>query len=198
MPPIWHRSVAVRAETAPPTCRSSTAWMASSRRLCSRTSLRPRSSRVGRQVRARQGPAAEIGERGGYSRATVRARYGTKEALLELLHGEFEPMFLRAQVPADNGLETILGRLDHLAEQPKEKPELLAAFLHLAPKPWDRFKSSARGCGAGWLSTAQIPRRAFGRAEIRLNTTGSERRSREQADYYLWAWARFSLNPRTR
>ena len=65
--------------------------------------------------------AAEIGERAGYSRAMVRARYGTKEALLEsLLHREFEPMFLRAQVNPDNGLETVLGRLDHLARQATE------------------------------------------------------------------------------
>jgi AcrR family transcriptional regulator len=76
--------------------------------------------------------AAEIGEHAGYSRAMVRARYGTKEALLEsLLHSEFEPMFLRARITAENGLDTVLGQLDHLAAQATEKPELLKAFFTL-------------------------------------------------------------------
>src|SRR5262249_47776370 len=76
--------------------------------------------------------AAEIGERAGYSRAMVRARYGTKVALLEsLLHSEFEPMFFGTQITADNGLDTVLGQLDHLAAQAAEKPELLKAFFTL-------------------------------------------------------------------
>jgi AcrR family transcriptional regulator len=76
--------------------------------------------------------AAEIGERAGYSRAMVRARYGTKEALLEsLLHSEFEPMFFKTHITADNGLDTVLGQLDHLATQAAEKPELLKAFFTL-------------------------------------------------------------------
>jgi hypothetical protein len=62
----------------------------------------------------------------------VRARYGTKEALLEsLMHSEFEPMFLRAQITAENGLESVLGQVDHLAAQATEKPELLKAFFTL-------------------------------------------------------------------
>ena len=76
--------------------------------------------------------AAEIGERAGYSRAMVRARYGTKVALLEsLLHSEFEPMFFGTQITADNGLDIVLGQLDHLAAQAAEKPELLKAFFTL-------------------------------------------------------------------
>ena len=76
--------------------------------------------------------AAEIGERAGYSRAMVRARYGTKVALLEsLLHSEFEPMFFGTEITADNGLDAVLGQLDHLAAQAAEKPELLKAFFTL-------------------------------------------------------------------
>ncbi|WP_236981254.1 MULTISPECIES: TetR/AcrR family transcriptional regulator [Mycobacterium] len=76
--------------------------------------------------------AAEIGERAGYSRAMVRARYGTKEALLEsLVRTEYEPMFLVAPAPAAHGLATILGQFDHLAAQAAEKPELLTAFFTL-------------------------------------------------------------------
>jgi AcrR family transcriptional regulator len=76
--------------------------------------------------------AAEIGERAGYSRAMVRARYGTKEALLEgLLHSEYEPMFFRTDVTAANGLETVLGQLAFLADHAAEKPELLRAFFTL-------------------------------------------------------------------
>jgi AcrR family transcriptional regulator len=74
--------------------------------------------------------AAEIGERAGYSRAMVRSRYGTKEALLEsLMRSEYEPMFLVTPARAANGLDTILGQLDHLAIQAAEKPELLKAFF---------------------------------------------------------------------
>jgi AcrR family transcriptional regulator len=76
--------------------------------------------------------AAEIGERAGYSRAMVRARYGTKEVLLEsLLHSEFEPMFFGTPITGDDGLDTVLGQLDHLAAQAAEKPELLKAFFTL-------------------------------------------------------------------
>jgi AcrR family transcriptional regulator len=76
--------------------------------------------------------ATEIGERAGYSRAMVRARYGTKVALLEsLLHSEFEPMFFGTQISADNGLDRVLGQLDHLAAQAGEQPELLTAFFTL-------------------------------------------------------------------
>jgi AcrR family transcriptional regulator len=76
--------------------------------------------------------AAEIGERAGYSRAMVRARYGTKVVLLEsLLRSEFEPMFFGTEITADNGLGTVLGQLDHLAAQAAEKPELLKAFFTL-------------------------------------------------------------------
>ena len=76
--------------------------------------------------------AAEIGERAGYSRAMVRARYGTKVALLEsLLHSVFEPMFFGTEISADNGLDAVLGQLDHLAAQAAEKPELLKAFFTL-------------------------------------------------------------------
>src|SRR5262245_53184725 len=76
--------------------------------------------------------AAEIGERAGYSRAMVRARYGTKEALLEsLLHSEFEPMFFGTPVTGESGLEMLLGQLDRLAAQAAEKPELLKAFFTL-------------------------------------------------------------------
>jgi AcrR family transcriptional regulator len=76
--------------------------------------------------------AAEIGERAGYSRAMVRARYGSKEALLKsLLHSEFEPMFRRARAASESGLDTLLGQLDHLAAAATARPELLKAFFTL-------------------------------------------------------------------
>ncbi|NMH98257.1 TetR/AcrR family transcriptional regulator [Pseudonocardia acidicola] len=75
--------------------------------------------------------AAEIGERAGFSREMVRARYGSKEALLEsLMRDEFEPMFLGSGTGSS---ETALGRLldlwDHLARESKEQPELLRALF---------------------------------------------------------------------
>lgn len=76
--------------------------------------------------------AAEIGQRAGYSRAMVRARYGTKEALLEsLLRTEYEPMFLAEPAPAGRGLDIIIGHLEHLADQAVDKSKLLRAFFTL-------------------------------------------------------------------
>jgi AcrR family transcriptional regulator len=74
--------------------------------------------------------AAEIGERAGYSRAMVRSRYGTKEALLQsLMISEYEPMILMASGGAATGLDALLGQLDHLATQAAQKPELLRALF---------------------------------------------------------------------
>jgi hypothetical protein len=43
--------------------------------------------------------AMEIGERAGYSRSMVRARYGSKEALLEsVLRNDYEPLMLAPEV----------------------------------------------------------------------------------------------------
>lgn len=74
--------------------------------------------------------AAEIGERAGYSREMVRARYGSKEALLEtLLRDEYEPMFLGRPGSSDTALGRLMDQWDYLATEAKEKPELLRALF---------------------------------------------------------------------
>jgi AcrR family transcriptional regulator len=72
---------------------------------------------------------AEIGERAGYSRSMVRARYGSKEALLESIFGaELD----RRLMPRDDqdlvGLEWVLARVDHVLALLDEERELMRAF----------------------------------------------------------------------
>jgi AcrR family transcriptional regulator len=74
--------------------------------------------------------ATEIAERAGYSRSMVRARYGSKETLLEsLLRNDYEPLMLLPETEGENGLEravTVLMRTVVTAEQ---HPALLRAFF---------------------------------------------------------------------
>lgn len=99
--------------------------------------------------------AAEIGERAGYSRAMVRDRYGSKEALIEaLFHMEFEPRLAVIWDRSQTGLERILAQINGL-EQLGAEPELARSFFVLtfetvapvtALRPWfrdyfDRFEA---------------------------------------------------------
>src|ERR1700722_3737244 len=59
---------------------------------------------------------AEIGERAGYSRSMVRARYGSKEALLESIFGdELDRRLMPNTDDALRGLAWVLARVDHVA-----------------------------------------------------------------------------------
>jgi AcrR family transcriptional regulator len=74
--------------------------------------------------------AAEIGERAGYSREMVRARYGSKEGLLEtLLRTQYEPMFLSRAGSSDTALGWLLDQWEHLALEATEQPELLRVLF---------------------------------------------------------------------
>jgi AcrR family transcriptional regulator len=83
--------------------------------------------------------AMEIGERAGYSRSMVRARYGSKEALLEsLVREEFEPLMTAPQVEGQTGLERALAMLEHPGVSAEREPAMLRAFFMLvfeAPGP---------------------------------------------------------------
>jgi len=72
---------------------------------------------------------AEIGERAGYSRSMVRARYGSKDALLESI---FSAELDRRMLPAGDrdlrGLPWMLARIDHVTELLDEEPDLMRAF----------------------------------------------------------------------
>jgi AcrR family transcriptional regulator len=72
---------------------------------------------------------AEIGERAGYSRSMVRARYGSKDALLESIFGnELSRRLLPATTDDACGLDRVLQRVDDVARLLDEEPELMRAF----------------------------------------------------------------------
>jgi len=72
--------------------------------------------------------AAEIGERAGYSRSMVRARYGSKEALLESIFGK--ELDRRLLPPGDDltGLDWVISRVDHVTRLLETERELMRAF----------------------------------------------------------------------
>src|ERR1700724_642251 len=73
--------------------------------------------------------AAEIGERAGYSRSMVRARYGSKEALLESIFGnELDSRLMPSGDEELTGLPWVLARVDHVARLLEEERELMRAF----------------------------------------------------------------------
>jgi AcrR family transcriptional regulator len=72
---------------------------------------------------------AEIGERAGYSRSMVRARYGSKEALLESIFGAELDRRLMPRADQDLvGLEWVLARVDHVSALLDDERELMRAF----------------------------------------------------------------------
>jgi AcrR family transcriptional regulator len=73
--------------------------------------------------------AAEIGERAGYSRSMVRARYGSKEALLQSIFGEeLDKRLLPVVDDSASGGEWVLARVDDVIRLLDEEPELMRAF----------------------------------------------------------------------
>jgi len=89
--------------------------------------------------------AAQIGERAGYSRAAVRDRYGSKEALLLALHGRYERLLMGDDGAGPNpSLATALARLVTFA---RERPVWLRAIFVVS------FESV--GASAGFAPTVQ-------------------------------------------
>lgn len=71
--------------------------------------------------------AAQIGERAGYSRAAVRDRYGSKDALLVAVHARYERLLLGGpDVPPP---ATILEFMDRVEAFAREHPEWLRALF---------------------------------------------------------------------
>jgi AcrR family transcriptional regulator len=76
--------------------------------------------------------AAQIGERAGYSRAMVRRRYGSKEALLaHVVDQEIGTRIMPAPGGAGTGLEHILAQVDRLIDFLEEDEPLARAFFVL-------------------------------------------------------------------
>jgi AcrR family transcriptional regulator len=103
--------------------------------------------------------AAEIGERAGYSRAMVRDRYGSKEALIEaMFRDELEPRVHAGDGEGLTGLERILSQIDHLEQLIREDQTMARSFFVLtfeaagpipSLRPWyrgyfDRYQTQMR------------------------------------------------------
>lgn len=74
--------------------------------------------------------AAEIGRRAGYSRSMVRARFGSKEQLIDAVVASAYEGPLKVELPESaTGLERVLARLDTMARLIDETPELLRAIF---------------------------------------------------------------------
>lgn len=76
--------------------------------------------------------AAQIGERAGYSRAMVRRRYGSKDALLaHVVDQEIGTRIMPAPDGAGTGLAHILAQVDRLIDFLEEDEPLARAFFVL-------------------------------------------------------------------
>ena len=75
--------------------------------------------------------AQEIGIRAGYSRAMVRERFGSKEALLEAVLKDYEGRIDVPQQTGTPGLQRVLAPILALRDFASEDPRLLRAVLSL-------------------------------------------------------------------
>lgn len=75
--------------------------------------------------------AQEIGIRAGYSRAMVRERYGSKEALLETVLRDYEGRIDVPREPGTSGLQRVLAPILALRDFAADDPRLLRAVLSL-------------------------------------------------------------------
>lgn len=87
---------------------------------------------------------AEISRRAGFSNAMVHVRYGSKEALLLELLELYERRLLVDPGPGASSLDAILGQVDAIQRQGREKPAFLLAFCVLVFEtvgPLDELRS---------------------------------------------------------
>jgi AcrR family transcriptional regulator len=95
--------------------------------------------------------AAEIGRRAGYSRSMVRARFGSKEQLLDaLIRSAYEAPLTVPLPESATGMEHALARLDTMARLVEENPAFLRMLFAV------EFQAAGKGSGmadraAGWV-----------------------------------------------
>jgi AcrR family transcriptional regulator len=96
--------------------------------------------------------AAEIGRRAGYSRSMVRARFGSKDRLMDaVIRSAYErPLTVPLPVSA-TGMERVLARIDTMGQLVDENPELLRMWFAV------EFQAAGKGTrmtdrAAGWVS----------------------------------------------
>jgi AcrR family transcriptional regulator len=91
--------------------------------------------------------AAEIGRRAGYSRSMVRARFGSKEQLVDAVIRSAYEAPLTVPVPESaTGMEHVLARIDTMARLVEQNPALL--------RMWFAVEFQAAGKGSGMSERA--------------------------------------------
>jgi AcrR family transcriptional regulator len=96
--------------------------------------------------------AAEIGRRAGYSRSMVRARFGSKEQLVDaVIRSAYEAPLTSPLPETANGLEHALARIDTLARLVDENPALMRMLFAV------EFQAAGKGSGmadraASWVA----------------------------------------------
>lgn len=96
--------------------------------------------------------AAEIGRRAGYSRSMVRARFGSKEQLVDAVIRSAYELPLTVQMPQSaTGMERVLARIDTMARLVDETPELIRMLFALEFQAAGK-KSGMANRAASWVS----------------------------------------------
>lgn len=94
--------------------------------------------------------AAEIGRRAGFSRSMVRARFGSKEHLVDAMIRSAYDSPLDAKLSASNtGLANLFARIDMLAQAVAERPDVMRSIFAI------EFQAVGRGSGphvSGWVT----------------------------------------------
>jgi AcrR family transcriptional regulator len=96
--------------------------------------------------------AAEIGRRAGYSRSMVRARFGSKEQLVDaVIRSAYEDPLTAALPEPATGMQRALARIDTIGRLVDESPELIRMLFAV------EFQAAGRGSGmaqhaAGFVS----------------------------------------------
>jgi AcrR family transcriptional regulator len=96
--------------------------------------------------------AAEIGRRAGYSRSMVRARFGSKEQLVDaVIRSAYEAPLTVALPGSATGMEHVLARIDTMGRLVEENPALLRMWFAV------EFQSAGRGSAmssraASWVA----------------------------------------------
>ncbi|MFJ4654415.1 TetR/AcrR family transcriptional regulator [Nocardia sp. NPDC088792] len=95
--------------------------------------------------------AAEIGRRAGYSRSMVRARFGSKEQLIDaVIRAAYEGPLTVPLPGSATGMERVLARIDAMGRLIDENPALLRMLFAV------EFQAAGKGSGmavraAGWI-----------------------------------------------
>jgi AcrR family transcriptional regulator len=95
--------------------------------------------------------AAEIGRRAGYSRSMVRARFGSKDQLIDsVIRSAYEGPLTAPLPESMTGMEQVLARIDTTRRLVDENTELLRRWFAVV------FQAAGRGSGmtdraAGWV-----------------------------------------------